>query len=121
VTTRHGVAVWQVPLGARRREALLIAVCSVGIALSRLSLLHRKILEARYDPARGMTDRQIAQALALNVAEARAVHVGALLALAGELAKLEVPPRASSTVKTDVRGRVYSVAGPNGGDETVSS
>jgi len=72
---------------ARRREELLAEVCTVGLALMRLDDQDRVILTARYDPQRGITDRQLAEALGCTREAARAAHTAALVSLGVQLVR----------------------------------
>jgi hypothetical protein len=79
---------WDVAPSARRRETLLAEVSTIGLALMRIPERDRAILECRYDPDRGITDRQLAEALGCDREDARAAHTSALIALGGQLVKM---------------------------------
>lgn len=79
---------WDIAPSARRRETLLAEVCTVGLALARVSDRDRAILVERYDPDRGITDRQLAEALGCDREEAREAVTGALVALGGQLVRM---------------------------------
>jgi hypothetical protein len=78
---------WDVAPSARRRETLLAEVSTIGLALMRIPERDRAILECRYDPARGVTDWQLAEALGCDRENARAAHAAALAALGGQLVR----------------------------------
>ena len=79
---------WDVAPSARRRETLLAEVSTIGLALARVPERDRAILECRYDPDRGVTDRQLAEALGCDREGARAAHTAALVALGGQLVRM---------------------------------
>jgi hypothetical protein len=78
---------WDVAPSARRRETLLAEVSTIGLALMRIPDRDRAILVERYDPDRGITDRQLAEVLGCDREQARAAHTSALIALGGQLVR----------------------------------
>jgi DNA-directed RNA polymerase specialized sigma24 family protein len=78
---------WDVAPSARRRETLLAEVSTIGLALMRIPDRDRAILVERYDPDRGITDRQLAEALGCDREEAREAVAVALVALGGQLVR----------------------------------
>lgn len=79
---------WELVPSARRREALLVEVSTIGLALSRLPAGQRRLLECRYDPARGLTDGELARGLACDVTQAREAHTRALVGLGEQLVRM---------------------------------
>ena len=72
----------------RAREELLAEVSTVGLALARIPDRDRLILVERYDPERGITDRELAKALHCDRESARAAHTAALVALGDQLVRM---------------------------------
>lgn len=78
---------WELIPTARARENLLAEVCTVGLALSRLPVAERLILECTHNPDRRVTDRELASALHTDRDGARTAHLEALVALGHQLVK----------------------------------
>jgi hypothetical protein len=79
---------WEIVPSARVRETLLAETATVALALARIPERDRLILIARYDPARGITDKELAGALDCAREGARAAHAAALVAFGEQLVKM---------------------------------
>ncbi len=75
-------------MSGRARGDLLAEVGTVSVALAWICERDRLILLARYDPDRGVTDRELAQALHCDREGARGALSAALLALGGQLVRM---------------------------------
>lgn len=84
----HARDLWEIVPSARQRETLLVELSTVGLALSRLPVGTRLLLECRYDPDRGLTDRDLARALHCDREGAREAHTAALVALGTQLVNM---------------------------------